>query len=167
MKNIFRVLVVSGLLAVACPAGMTAYADLPTEGYSDGLNEEEIVSAAAKSDYDNIAIFNGSNYANVRSEAGTYGNVVGKIFEDAAADILETVDGEDGQWYKIRSGKVTGYIKAEYFITYIVKITYSLLYYLSCCSLCHALTSCKPLKKRKKLHTNMQLSKIFYYLYLY
>lgn len=117
MKNIFRVLVVSGLLAVACPAGMTAYADLPTEGYSDGLNEEEIVSAAAKSDYDNIAIFKGSNYANVRSEAGTYGNVVGKIFEDAAADILETVDGEDGQWYKIRSGKVTGYIKAEYFIT--------------------------------------------------
>ena len=95
MKNIFRVLVVSGLLAVACPAGMTAYADLPTEGYSDGLNEEEIVSAAAKSDYDNIAIFKGSNYANVRSEAGTYGNVVGKIFEDAAADILETVDGEE------------------------------------------------------------------------
>ena len=43
--------------------------------------------------------------------------MVGKIFEDAAADILETVDGEDGKWYKIRSGKVTGYIKAEYFIT--------------------------------------------------
>lgn len=117
MKNIFRVLLVSGVLAVTWPAGMTAYADLPTEGYSDGLNEEEIVSAGAKSDYDNIAIFKGSNYANVRSEAGTSGDVVGKIFEDAAADILETVDGEDGEWYKIRSGKVTGYIKAEYFIT--------------------------------------------------
>ena len=117
MKNIFRVMLISGFLAAAGPAGMTSYADLPTEGYSDGLNEEEIVSAAAKSDYDNIAIFKGTNYANVRSEAGTYSDVVGKIYEDAAADILETVDGEDGKWYKIRSGKVTGYIKAEYFIT--------------------------------------------------
>ena len=31
--------------------------------------------------------------------------------------ILETVDGEGGKWYKIRSGSVTGYIKAEYFVT--------------------------------------------------
>ena len=33
----------------------------------------------------------------------------------SAGDILETT--EDGQWYKIHSGPVTGYVKAEYILT--------------------------------------------------
>ncbi len=85
--------------------------------YGESMSGEAIVSAAAKSDYDNIAISQVTDYVNVRSTAGTSGAIVGKIYNNAAADILETVDGEDGSWYKIRSGKVTGYIKAQYFIT--------------------------------------------------
>ena len=27
------------------------------------------------------------------------------------------MDGEGGKWYKIQSGSVTGYIKADYFVT--------------------------------------------------
>src|SRR5699024_607186 len=54
---------------------------------------------------------------NIRTEANTGSAVVGKIYNDCAATILETVDGEDGKWYKIQSGSVTGYIKAEYFVT--------------------------------------------------
>jgi cell wall-associated NlpC family hydrolase len=43
--------------------------------------------------------------------------VLGKLYNDCAATILDTVAGEDGDWYEIKSGSVRGYIKAEYFIT--------------------------------------------------
>jgi cell wall-associated NlpC family hydrolase len=69
--------------------------------------------------YDNVAIsqVSGESWVNVRSQAGTGGDVVGKLYNNCAATILETVDGEDGKWYRIQSGTVNGYIKAEFFIT--------------------------------------------------
>ena len=54
---------------------------------------------------------------NIRTEANTSSGVTGKINNDCAATILDTVDGEGGKWYKIQSGSVTGYIKADYFVT--------------------------------------------------
>ena len=75
------------------------------------------VKAAAGSDYDNVAISRVSNYVNVRAEANTSSAVVGKIYNNCAATILATVDGEGGDWYQIQSGNVKGYIKAQYFIT--------------------------------------------------
>lgn len=74
-------------------------------------------AAASSSDYDNVAVSQVSNYVNVRSEPNTHSAVVGKIYNNCAATILETVDGEDGKWYRIQSGNVNGYIKAQYFIT--------------------------------------------------
>lgn len=71
----------------------------------------------APSPYDNIAITRVSNYVNIRDAASTEGEVVGKIYDKAAATILDTVDGEDGQWYYIESGSVKGYMKAEFFVT--------------------------------------------------
>ena len=59
---------------------------------------------------------NGS-YVRVRSEPNTTSEVMGKLYNDCAATILNTVDGEDGLWYEIKSGSVKGYIKAEYFLT--------------------------------------------------
>ena len=70
-----------------------------------------------QSAYDNVAISHVSNYVNIRSEANTSSSIVGKIYNNCAATILATVDGEDGKWYQIQSGSVNGYIKAEYFIT--------------------------------------------------
>lgn len=80
-------------------------------------DEVPVVKAASKSVYDNIAISRVSNYVNVRSEANTTSAVVGKIYNNCAATILSTVDGEGGKWYQIQSGSVRGYIKAQYFIT--------------------------------------------------
>ena len=56
------------------------------------------------------------NFVNVRSGPSTQDEVVGKIYNDCAADILDEVAGEDGSWFKIRSGNCEGYIKAEYFL---------------------------------------------------
>lgn len=84
-----------------------------------GEREDEVpvVKASSKSVYDNVAISRVSNYVNVRAEANTTSAVVGKIYNNCAATILSTVDGEGGKWYQIQSGSVRGYIKAQYFIT--------------------------------------------------
>ena len=78
---------------------------------------EAVVRAMSKSIYDNIAISRVTNYVNVRAQANTGSEVVGKIYNNCAATILDTVDGEGGKWYHIQSGSVTGYIKAQYFAT--------------------------------------------------
>ena len=72
---------------------------------------------AASSAYDNIAVSKVSGSVNIRTEANTSSSITGKIYNDCAATILDTVDGEGGKWYKIQSGSVTGYIKSEYFVT--------------------------------------------------
>ena len=81
---------------------------------------KETGAAQAKSKtsaYDNIAVSRISGTVNIRTEANTSSGVTGKINNDCAATILDTVEGEGGKWYKIQSGSVTGYIKAEYFVT--------------------------------------------------
>lgn len=75
------------------------------------------VVTATASAYSNVAISHVSNYVNVRTEPNTGSSIVGKIYNNCAATILATVDGEGGKWYQIQSGSVNGYIKAEYFIT--------------------------------------------------
>ncbi len=53
------------------------------------------------------------DYVNVRAEASTEGEIVGKIYNNNAMTIL----GQYGDWYKVKSGNVTGYVKAEYIAT--------------------------------------------------
>ena len=54
------------------------------------------------------------DYVNVRKKPSVKSKRVGKIYNNCGARILETT--KNG-WYKIVSGKCTGYIKAEYFVT--------------------------------------------------
>ncbi len=83
------------------------------------LNLVDCVSAAAeeasvapKSEYADIAIAQVDNYVNVRDAAGEEGNVVGKLYNNSAA----TVEATEGDWYKITSGNVTGYVKSEFVV---------------------------------------------------
>ena len=89
------------------------------ETTAESTEAEETTAAETEeaSPYDTIAITRVTNYVNIRDAATTEGNVVGKIYNNAAATILDTVDGEDGQWYYIESGNVKGYMKAEFFVT--------------------------------------------------
>ena len=82
-------------------------------------NESSVNSEAEKetSPYENIAITQVTNYVNIRKKPNTNSEILGKIYDNSAADILETVVGEDGKWYFIKSGNVKGYIKSEYFVT--------------------------------------------------
>ncbi len=65
--------------------------------------------------YDNLGISSVDSYLNIRSEPSEDGEVIGKMTSKSAGEILET--SEDGKWYKIKSGPVTGYVSADYILT--------------------------------------------------
>lgn len=77
---------------------------------SDSAQVAQNEKAVVKSEYDDIAIAQVDNYVNVRSTAGEDGEVLGKLYNDSACTVL----GTEGDWYKIHSGDVEGYIKAEF-----------------------------------------------------
>ncbi|MFA9376584.1 MAG: NlpC/P60 family protein [Lachnotalea sp.] len=95
---------------------------LPSAGITFTLNKQyainsetanvEIKKYLAPSEYDNIAIAQVSYYVNMRSEPNEDSEILGKIYNNSAATILET----DGDWYLVKSGTVTGYIKSDYFV---------------------------------------------------
>ena len=70
---------------------------------------------AVESEYANFAIADVDNYVNVRNQPSTEGEIVGKIFDGAVAEVLCKA-GENNEWFQITSGNVEGYIKAEFFI---------------------------------------------------
>lgn len=125
-----------GLIAAACVmcAGMTANAastentvnnTIQSAGIGSILNErvdaEQCLAAAeeAKEErkkvygYENLGIANVNDWLNVRDEPGEDGKVIGKMPKHAGANVL----GEENGWYKIESGKVTGYVRADYLLT--------------------------------------------------
>ncbi len=74
--------------------------------YTGGHHEEE-------EDFTNLVIAQVDGYVHVRSEASEESEIVGKLYNNSAGDLIEEEDG----WYKIESGSCTGYVKAEYCVT--------------------------------------------------
>lgn len=127
---------VAGVTTLAFSTGIKAYSldtQIPCAGISVALSnyietvdnsETQIVALlpekvekatpARNPIFNNMAIAFVDNYVNVRKKPTTESKIVGKIYSNCSATIIEeTSDG----WYKIESGNVTGYIKAEYFLT--------------------------------------------------
>ena len=82
------------------------------------IGEETVLLGSAggtESEYENFAIADVTDYVNVRSLPSTDGEIVGKIFDGAVAQVLSKA-GDNDEWFQITSGNVEGYIKAEFFI---------------------------------------------------
>ena len=62
--------------------------------------------------YEDVAIAKVESYANVRALPDENSEIVGMIYDNCAASII----GTEGDWYKITSGNVAGYIKREYLV---------------------------------------------------
>lgn len=81
---------------------------------SDELDAEEDAAAEKAADeqakYDKLAVGNVSDYANVRKKASQNSDLVGQIYNNNLATVLDT----KGDWIKIESGKVTGWVKKDY-----------------------------------------------------
>ena len=79
--------------------------------------ESETPSESDEEDeYSNLAIADVHNYVNVRTEPDTTSQIVGKMYDGSVAQILDTVGEGEDKWFKVVSGNVEGYIKAQYFI---------------------------------------------------
>ena len=85
---------------------------------TDQAQEEEKPEAEAeeeketekKSEYEDVGISIANDYVNIRAHASQDAKVLGKLYKGSAATILAT----KGEWVKIKSGSVTGYINKEY-----------------------------------------------------
>ncbi len=93
---------------------------VPLAGLESRIKEQKDKKEAAggtiqvkASGYDVKAIAQVDEYVNVRDAAGEEGQVIGQLYNNSAADIL----GQEGDWYLIKSGDVTGYVKSEFFAT--------------------------------------------------
>lgn len=104
----------AGAMAIAAGrmAGETAIAAGGEAMSADAdVSAHEVPTVA--SEYADIAIAQVNNYVNVRKEPNTESEILGKLYNNSAATVLETT--EDG-WYRIKSGTVEGYVKAEYVV---------------------------------------------------
>lgn len=86
--------------------------------YIPAMAEEATTEIAAESDTDTslvgtLAFAQCEEYINIRESASTDSAVTAKIYNNGSA----TIEEQDGDWYKIRSGNAEGYVKAEYFVT--------------------------------------------------
>lgn len=104
--------ITADMAATEQPVDATA-TDVAATDAAQTVTAEVTAEAAPVSEYANIAIAQVDNYVNVRAEANTESEVLGKLYNNSAATILETT--ADG-WYKITSGSVTGYVKCEYVV---------------------------------------------------
>lgn len=70
-------------------------------------------SEDTQSVYSDMGISVANTYVNIRDKAGEDGKIIGKLYRNAAAKILDETNG----WYYIESGSVKGYVKSEYLKT--------------------------------------------------
>ncbi|MBR1771816.1 MAG: C40 family peptidase [Lachnospiraceae bacterium] len=76
-----------------------------------GKAEQKVDTEAEQ--FRNLVIAQVNNYVNVRSIPSEEGEILGKLYDDSVGTLL----GEEDGWYQIKSGSVTGYVKAEFCVT--------------------------------------------------
>lgn len=114
-----------GTIAFASQSVITKAAEKPIAGidlllndfYENSANDNKDIKAYLSSEvfkeYSDLSFANVTNYVNIRQKASENSKILGKLYNNSAATIL----GKKGDWYKIKSGTVTGYIKSEYLVT--------------------------------------------------
>ena len=75
--------------------------------------EREIANKKEEEGFKSLVIAQVNDYVNVLSIPSEEGEILGKLYDKSVGEFIE----EDNGWYKITSGSVTGYVKAEYCVT--------------------------------------------------
>ena len=80
------------------------------------IDVEKHETPQSTSEYADIGIASVLNYVNLRAEPSVESEALGKLYNNSAATVLETVTDEAGEeWYLVSSGSVeNAYVKAEY-----------------------------------------------------
>ncbi|SDB45364.1 NlpC/P60 family protein [Butyrivibrio sp. INlla16] len=94
--------------------GATIPAEEPGTGTEDNSEEEMTAEEKEEERFKSLVIANVNDYVNVRDNPSEEdGEIIGKLYDDSVGTFIEEADG----WYKIKSGRVEGYVKAEYCVT--------------------------------------------------
>ena len=80
---------------------------------SDAASSAASAEQAEEESFKSLVIAQVDDYVNVRSVPSEDGDILGKLYDKSVGKYL----GEENGWYKIESGSVTGYVKAEYCVT--------------------------------------------------
>lgn len=93
---------------------------IPVESIIEWMNIEDTETAKAATAEDaeeelfrNLVIAQVRSCVNVRSLPSESGEILGKLYNNSVGTFIQEEDG----WYLIKSGSVTGYVKAEYCVT--------------------------------------------------
>lgn len=127
MRNIRKIAtyIIIGTLTLAGGTVPVKASETPVAGFTltldefyqnsinPGINLTQLLAVETKPEYLGLAFAQVSNYVNVRSKASEDSEILGKLYNKSAATILE----KENDWYKVKSGTITGYIKAEYLVT--------------------------------------------------
>ena len=63
---------------------------------------------------ENLCIANVESYVNVRKAPSAESDLVGKMYRYGVGKVISEKETDEGTWYRIRSGHVTGYISSEF-----------------------------------------------------
>lgn len=83
------------------------------EAQAQAAQEEQAAKQAVVDSYENLGLVQVSGYLNVRRTPDSGGDIIGKLQENSACEIV----GSEGEWYHINSGGVDGYIHNQYVIS--------------------------------------------------
>jgi cell wall-associated NlpC family hydrolase len=78
-----------------------------------GADVVDFLTSEKLSAYKDMGIAKVSYYVNVRKKPNEKSKILGKLYNNSAAKIIC----KKGDWYKVKSGSVTGYIKSDYLVT--------------------------------------------------
>lgn len=78
-----------------------------------GENKDELVLFSRAKGLEGTRVYaTVNNYVNVRQKASTSSKIVGKLYADCVATVIE----EEGNWVYVNSGNVTGYVVKDYLL---------------------------------------------------
>jgi uncharacterized protein YgiM (DUF1202 family) len=106
-------------LAMAAEYSVAGYPYDKIGSYVQQTDVDKVISTLAITEtpipgFSNIGIANVDTNLLVREKPSESGKIVGKMPKNSGCDILES---DNNGWTKIKSGKVTGYVKSDYLIT--------------------------------------------------
>lgn len=101
---------VSGVVSEYLSDAVTAEAEVTESDVVVTATGQETANSFG---YTNLGVADVDGNLNIRKASGTEADVVGKMPNNAGCEIL----GVDGDWTKIKSGKVEGYVKSEYLLS--------------------------------------------------
>lgn len=98
--------ILGGVLAISASTGTLVRAD---ETSTEITNDNSADSVLEASSWETKAAANVNTYANVREEAFANSEKIGVMPKGATAQVVE----QEGEWTKVSSGEVEGYVKTE------------------------------------------------------